>query len=563
MQSEVPGLAPEPTRRRRGTRSLIRAALVAAAAVLTFGLTAASASAAPVLNVSETDNLVSGQTVNVSGEGFVPPTPAATSAGVYVAQTAVVDGELVTGSEGDGSIQWVRSTGDPSPAPMPPRLLNIATGEFPEVPLVLHANIRDGDGAVLADCRVVQCYLSTWQAHGLPTTLITNTPINFIDRRLLVDPRSDLASTGFSSLSVAGSGFDPVDGPSGFRVAQAQVVGGELLIGNSVLVKQGADPNDDSQFELSSQGSFFARLQVSAFLTVGAGSINCESGPCSIVVWPDGEVPSGGSNGNLLGSEPIAFSFDYNPVVNLSQRTGLDENTDVSVQGSGFPAGQPGLYVTQAAFINGQYFTAARDTSGASTVMKFLMPGSTSADSRLNPDGTFATAISVSRNITLEGGQVANCLEHDCRVITWRAHSNPSRATVYTSTPITFQAAEKPAAAVSPRINLVKQRQLRLNRRAQVVRLGAVICGSEHCQVQRPARALLRVGKQSFRVPLATPRRIAKGKRALVRLRVSGKAARLLAGRRARVRFRVVVRSESGQRAAVVNRVLVGAPKRR
>lgn len=560
MQTEAPGRPPASPRRRRGARSLLKAALTAAAATLVFGLTAASASAAPALDVSKTSDLRSGMTVQVSGTDFLPPTPPTDSPalgnpGMYVVVIAETDGQTVFWPANSGA--WVRYTdgggngGD--------FILNPTTGEFPAVSVTVNAKRFDGDGNVTVDCRETQCYMGAIQARTTVNPAVyAKVPLEFSDHGLMLDPRAGLNPSSPNLVRVAGQRFDEADSPDGYRVAQAQSIGGQYRYGPSILAKSGADPDDPAEVELNANGTFFADLSVSASLNGTGGPINCALLSCSVIAWPAGEEPTGGQSTNVLANEGVSFAFTYNPVVKLSQRTNLGENADVTVEGAGFPARQPGLYVTQAVMIGGEYHTAKRDTSGTATNMKFVMPNSTTADTLLKPDGSFTTAISVTRELTLDSGQKVNCVVQDCRVITWVAHTDPSRDTLFTSSPLVFK--EDPPV-VAPRINVVKRKQIRVGRSGKALTLAGIRCGSENCTVHKPNRVLLRVGKQNFRLALAGPRKAADGNRAQLRLRLTGKAAKALVGRRARVRFRVVVRSESGNQSAVINRVLVGARK--
>lgn len=553
MQPELTGGAAPRPRPRRRARRLLRGALIAVSATLMLAVGASSAAAAPELSISKTESLVSGETVEVSGTGFTTPTP--TTPGMYVAQTATVNGAIVSGAQGDGSSQWVRSTDDPG-SPFPARILDPAVGEFDGVELTVHAKIRDAEGNVLADCRVIQCYISTWQAHGNPVTFFTSTPINFIDRNLIVDPRAGLAPSGTSRVHLAGTGFDPAEFPTGFRLAQAQVSGANMLVGESVLVKQGANPESDSEAELSADGSFFASLDVSPVLNESGGTINCEFASCAIVAWPEDETPQAGSDGNLIANEQLSFAFEYRPVVKLSKSRKLPSTTIVGVSGSGFPGGSPGFYVAQAALVNGEWLAAVRDTSGAASNMKWMRPNFPAADSRLNPDGSFETAISVVRNFNVDDGRTLDCAVIDCYVITWRAHTDPSRNTVFTSSPIVFDDAEAGVRAVG-------KARIRLGRKARRIPVANIVCGADPCTVSSPKRAILRAGGKRYRLRVTAQSNLGAHKRAVVKLVVPGRVAKKLAGRKGRVKFTIAVQSEAGKKQARINKLLVGPKAKR
>lgn len=548
MQTEPMGKPPQARKRRPGVGSLVRSLAIGAIAALVLGVTAAAAAAAPAVTVTPSADLVSGDTVTVEGTdfepAFVPPPPFPGLDGLYVAQAANVGGEWKTG----GSPRWIASSRED-----PEEKLS-GDGSF-KTTITVDRFLDSG----AVDCLKVQCVILTWQAHGNPgdplNPVFTETPIRFA-RSLLVDPRGGIPAGQTTTVNVSGVNYGPAIFPNGLKIAQAQADGNSYRYGPPITVTTTPDPTDPSQYLLTPEGYFAGEVEVAAKRNTTGGQIDCEFRKCHIIAWPADEEPTGGADGNVVAAEEIGFAFTYNPFVKLSQSRRLPVATDVTVMGSGFPAGQPGLYVTQAVRINGDWHTATRDTSGRATNMKFVMPNSPVADTRLAPDGSFTTSISVTRSLTLENGQSVSCLEVDCFVITWRAHTDPSRATLYTSSPIGFR--ERP---VEPRINVVKRNPIRVGRSARSLLLAAVACGPEPCAVNRPNRVVLRVGKQRFRLALTGPRQVRPDRRAQVRLRLTGRAARALAGRRARVRFRVVARSESGNVARVVNRVLVGAPK--
>jgi hypothetical protein len=101
-------------------------------------------------------------------------------------------------------------------------------------------------------------------------------------------------------------------------------------------------------------------------------------------------------------------------------------------------------------------------------------------------------------------------------------------------------AAGKPAIAVAGGV-----RTLARNRTAPVATL-ACRKGGAACTVTAPARVRVKIGGRTYSAALLAPKRIAAGKRATVRLRLSKAAARRLAGRRASARVRLTVAARGG-----------------
>jgi hypothetical protein len=83
--------------------------------------------------------------------------------------------------------------------------------------------------------------------------------------------------------------------------------------------------------------------------------------------------------------------------------------------------------------------------------------------------------------------------------------------------------------------------------RVGYVRIASLACGRARCTVAAPRSVALRIGGRSYRATVVVPRTIAAGRRATLWARLPKPALQRLAGRRATVRLRVVVRA-AGQR---------------
>lgn len=525
----------------------LRIALLAVTALAALAATSATASAAPSVTITPgTTDLVNGQTVTVEGTDFEPVTalpPPVPRDGLYVAQAASVAGTWVVGD----SQRWISYTNEDPETKLSPE------GEFTTT---IQVSRFLGGGTV--DCLNVECVILTWQAHGNPggpfNPIFTQTPITFGEYFLLVDPRQGLSPTETTTVNVSGAKYRPDWFPNGIKIAQAQANGNSFAYGPTITVTTTADPENPDEALLTAEGYFSARVSVAAKRTVTGGQIDCEFRSCQIIAWPADEEPTGGQDGNIIASEDIGFAFEYNPVLKLSKSRKLPSEATVDVAGSGFPGGPPGLYVAQAARIDGEWLTAVRDTSGTAANMKFLMPNSPVPDMRLNPDGSFETAIKVVRNFKLENGNTVDCAVVDCYVITWRAHTNPGRNTVYTSSPIVFNDA-------ATRVRAVGKPRIQLGRKARSVAVAAVVCGADPCTVRSPKRAVVRVGGKRYGLPVVARRKVGAGRNAVVKLIVPGRVARALVGGNARVAFQLRVTSASADVKVRVAKSLVGAKR--
>ena len=150
-----------------------RARRLALGAVLATGALATSASAAlaaPTTTVTPHANLDpdATTTVTVRGSDFTAAN-GISPLGIYVAQTAIVDGQVVANA---ARARWVQSRGPTSNETLNP------DGTF-ETTVEVSRTLTVGDTTV--DCRVTPCAISTWRAHSLPTVdaLYTSTLITF------------------------------------------------------------------------------------------------------------------------------------------------------------------------------------------------------------------------------------------------------------------------------------------------------------------------------------------------------------------------------------------------
>jgi hypothetical protein len=76
-----------------------------------------------------------------------------------------------------------------------------------------------------------------------------------------------------------------------------------------------------------------------------------------------------------------------------------------------------------------------------------------------------------------------------------------------------------------------------------LVRVARVSCTVGPCRIDTPGRVSFRVGGERYRAIVIAPERLGSGKQALVRLKLRARARKALAGRRARVKLTVQIRS--------------------
>jgi hypothetical protein len=115
-------------------------------------------------------------------------------------------------------------------------------------------------------------------------------------------------------------------------------------------------------------------------------------------------------------------------------------------------------------------------------------------------------------------------------------------------------AAPPPAAA---RIATVRG-QRRVGRQG-IVKLASVACRTGSCRIAAPGRVRLAIAGRRYAVLVLAPKRLAAGGRATIRLKLPRKAVAALAGRRARVRLSLSVRSGGQTVRSTVRLTLVRA----
>lgn len=556
MQVDPTGRVPKAPKRRRGSRSLLRATLVALGAMLAFALATSVASAAPSVTLEHDWDLETNPTVGVEGAGFLPPTPP--PVGLYTAQIAIDGDSVIVGS----SQRYIRPA---ALGGVGPTLLN-SNGTFSSDIDVVRELGTDPDSV---DCAEVQCYVGTWLAHTNPTpdSFYTLSPLYF-EPTIVAEPTSGIAATG-DTITISGGGFDPaMNGGNGFYVSQGAVIEGAVKYGPTRVIH----PSPSSAYAvLNADGTFSTQLEIASTFETSAfppGSptevVNCGLVQCRILAWPAKSIPDAGEPGNLIANIPLSFA--YSPEVTVNPTSGLKDQ-DVAVTGQGFPPGFPGHYVSQAAIVDGQVVTPPAGPAGGTSATRYIRPNALDVNDRLNPDGSFNTVLGVTRKFTTSAGAEIDCAVATCVIATWRGHTDPTVATLYTSTSLTFQKDAPPPPPpvvddpVKPKLNAGKKKRLRVGRKARALRVLAIRCGSEDCRIAKPKRTVLRVGKKKFGLRVVGPAKVGKGKRAIVKLRVPGRVAKALVGRKGRVAFRVVVRSDSGNDVVRVNKVLIGARK--
>lgn len=525
-----------------------------AAAALALAATAGAASAAPAVTLTHDPDLATNPDVAVAGTGFVSPTPVLAPGegkiGMYAAQTAVVDGEVVVGD----AQQWIRPVAFGGAGNT---LLN-PDGSFSTE---LEVDEVFGTAPDEVDCAVVQCYISTWQAHGNPVLdqLFTQSPIYFAPT-IAARPAQGIAATG-QTIAIDGGGVSAaLIAGNGINMAQIAIIDDEVKTGPARWIRaSGTGAN-----KLTASGTFSSDLTISSTFTSGGETINCGIEKCKVAFWPGHtnptvDPPTLPTEGQLIASQDISFA--YSPSAIVTPTSNLPETQLVAVSGSGYdpsPAKQ-GVYVSQVAQVGD---SIVFPPPGGGAGMQWVRPGGPTANETLNPDGSFATAVTVARTFKDSKGATVDCLVVRCSVITWRAHTNPSSATIYTSAPLSFSAPINPPPPATPPSATVSQRgQFKLGTKAKKLTFATVRCGSATCQFQKPKRVALKIGKTKVWLKVTGPNNAAADKVAKFGVQVSGKAAKLLSGRKGRVVFKIQARSDAGAQTIKVNKLLVGASK--
>jgi hypothetical protein len=118
-----------------------------------------------------------------------------------------------------------------------------------------------------------------------------------------------------------------------------------------------------------------------------------------------------------------------------------------------------------------------------------------------------------------------------------------------------------PPPSVRPRASVKQQKQFRLGTTATKLEIASVRCGSAACNFQKPKKVAVKLGERKLWLPVTGPKRANADEIAKFGVRITGKAAKQLAGRKGRVRFKVRVSSDSGQRTITINKLLVGGSR--
>jgi hypothetical protein len=565
----------------RPNRAVRRALATIATALLAVAVAVpAAAEAAPAVAVDPSSDLPNWQrtTATVTGTGF-PTTPP----GVYVAQTATVAGEVLT-----GGAKWIRSGGPTADTTLQP------DGSF-ETTLGLEPSFVDG--AETVDCSEVECSVSTWTAHSAPipagdapgpgqSPISASAALSFAPG-IFVTPFSTLHETG-STVDVTGAGLDAA-APNGFYVAQVAIVddGGADVVRYSAdaFAWLTANPTNPVQRQLEADGSFDIDLSPTQVFTPGSPpgppgpplpDVDCKIAQCALAVWPAHTVPvapgttPGPGQAELLTRSDIYFA----PSIAVAPTT-LPDSGASSVTVSGqvpLALRAPGIYV---AFREWAFpFWADQ---GAFAAAKFVPAAA------IDPaDGSFETTIDVTPTF-MRGAATIDCEAVQCGIFTMRAHQfSQTDRRLDSFTPLTFvspppvpqpepepepkpEPAPKPAPEPKPApmrekaatFPAIKKTQKVSSKR--VARVGRIVCASDRtCTVTAPKWVTFKIGKRSFKAKVMAPKRIAAGKRALVTVKLTKAAATAIAKRRRATRLRVWLRVASPSARAATRRLAVG-----
>lgn len=487
-----------------------------ALAVGVLGAGAATAAARPAITVTPASNLDPAATnsVAVAGTGFTTDALPVGAAGVYVAVTADVGGAIV--ADNARARFFINAA--------------IPTGAF-NATLDVERRFTATGGAEV-DCLATQCVVRTWPAHGDPTagnTLATRA-ITFAvptsAAEVTVTPKNDIPREGETTLTITGRGFDPnVADANGFYVAYGPKIAeywrsDTATLGAFKWIQPGAAPTA-ARDTLNPDGTFSTTLTITPAYTRGATTYDCRVTECAIFTF----AAHGSADRSADTLTPLTFA-PVPPKVEVTPTSGLsgDGPTTVTIRGSDFSSG---TYVSQAAIINGQVVTPDQGSA------KWIRRGAPTPDQALNADGTFTTTLTVTPTFPIGGGQTVDCRVTQCAIVTWRQHSNPTVAALYTNTPLAFNAATQPAPDAS--VTKVKVQTLGKKR---VARIGFVTCKAD-CAISTPKTVKVKIGKKKYKVTVLAPKSAKAGKRFQVRVKLTKAAAKALAGRRAKVAVNV------------------------
>ena len=533
--------------RHRGTRAV----LATAVAVLALGAFASAASAAHAVTLTHDPDLSANPTVTVEGSDWG-------ATGFYLAQVAIV-GDTVTA----GSSKWVKpgAPGSPNQVELQP------DGTFTTT---LNAAQTLGTPPDEIDCAAERCFIATWPQHSNPTTasIFTKNRLYF-SAEIEAAPAAGITASG-QTIAVDGGGVGAgLIAGNGVNMAQIAIVEGVVKTGPARWIRKAGVSNPaPGPNVLTSNGTFDSDLTVSSTFVSGGDTINCGIVQCKIAFWPGHtnptvDPPTLPQQGQLIASQDIGFAYD--PSAAVTPTTDLAETQQVTISGSGYSPGSPGVYVSQVAQVGDSIVTPPPGGGGET---QWVRPAGPTPEETLNPDGSFQTSIAVSRTFKDAGGATVDCTVVQCSVITWRAHSNPSSATLYTSAPLSFKPSVKttplaptplPTSEAPPSATVKQQDRFKLGTRARKLNFATVRCGSAACDFQKPKRAAVRLGKAKLWLTVTGPKHAAAGTDAGFGVRIDSKTAKRLAGHEARVKFEVRTSSASCTQTIDVDKLLVGA----
>lgn len=542
-----------PTSGRRVRRAA--AALVALAAlVLALPAIAQAARVIEVDPVTDIDAL--GESVGVSGSGYVP---ADHPNGFYVAQAAVVD---------DNGTDVVRYGNAVLVHPNPTTATQLkleddgtfqgelrVTGGFTHVP-------QGGGAGFPINCAVVQCAVVSWQGRTNPvpigatpgmfqSELYNSTDIDF-SPAVAATPYSALDRGVAQTLDVTGAGFSTAG--MGVYVAQTATIAGEVFTGDSRWIRPGGPTADVT---LNPDGAFATEIEVASTFTDGEEVVDCTQVQCSISTWgahtapiPPGETPG-------VGQSAISASTDlhFEPAITVTPTTLPDTGKSALKVSGQIPPSltAPGLYVSFGAWA--YPFWADQDAFEGTT---FVPVG------QFDAQGEFEVTIEVSPAFTLENGSSVDCKAVQCGVFTMRAHSfSQTDRRLDSFNPVTFKTPDpKPGPDPSPpppapgaaakSVVFKKAQKVSAKRLATV---GRVVCASAGtCTVKAPKKIRIKIGKRKFiNAKVIVPKRIAAGKRVPVKVKLTKAGAKALAKRGGKVGAKVkLVVSATGSKTTTV-----------
>lgn len=507
------------------TRPARRLGLALALTAGTLAAAAPAALAAPAVTLTPATGLrQAGEEVTLRGTGFAAPD---VTTGFYIAQTAIVEGNLVYG----GRAVWVRSS-------------SIVDGAF-EARFTAARNVtmaRADRSTVAVDCVVTTCSISTWEERTNPTegSLFTSNPITFgASPNIVVTPTSGLSRSGESEITVTGTGFNTefnADGlyigfgprPSAFPVSTAD----NALFGATTWVSS----RPGALVPLAADGSFTTTLRVSGrYLagrdrTIPVDCLNQLVQQCGVYTWAaHGPNPYRGfDTATQVTFQPLPVKVEVSPTTGLSR----DAATTVTVRGADFATLS---YVSQTAIVDGRVLTPPARTSA-----RYLrINGPTPADT-MNPDGSFTTTVTVTPTFTTEAGQTVDCRVTQCAVSTWRHQSFATPESLYSTTPLAFAAAPVVPPVVPPVTPPALAPKAVVFKKAQTVGKGNLasigrVTSNVDATLSAPKSVKVKIGKKRYALTVVVPKSVKAGKSATVKVKLSKKALAALKGRTVKV----------------------------